>query len=90
METNSGLIRVEDKPVAQVELISCAGGGRAVQLYTTGGVFLCRQQFEGDDDLGHLLGLAMYTGYASGYLNAEINVRAAMEKALREPNPTKV
>lgn len=90
METNSGLVKNGDVPVALVELISSSDGTRRVQLCTPDGIFLCQHVFEGDDDLGHKLGLALYTGYASGYLNAEINTRAAIEKALREHGPTKI
>lgn len=90
MEMNSGLIKNGESPVAQVQLVNRMDGMRTVKLYTANGIFLCEQPFEGDDDLGHLLGLALYTGYSSGYLNAEINARSAIEKAFRDYSPTKV
>lgn len=80
----SGVIKNGGSPAAQVTLIDSESGVRVSQLYTKDGVFLAQCPFEGEDDQGYAIGLALYQGYCAGQNNRELEIRKAVEAAFRE------
>lgn len=83
---NSAVIRHSDgTPVAQIDLIhNDKTNMSSVRLYNIRGVMVAEMDYQGDDDFGHQLGLALYNGYVSGRDKRELEIRMSIEQAMRQ------
>lgn len=74
-----------DVPLAQIDIIhNELQKNESVRLYTPKGVMLAEMDYQGDDELGYMLGLALYQGYVSGREKHEYEMRVAIEQAFRQ------
>lgn len=81
--SESGVIK------AQLQLVT-ANDARRVQLYSPTGYFLCEAPFDGDDDKGFEMGMALYYGYKAGWVNADAEFSRAIHKAINNHFPMEV
>jgi hypothetical protein len=84
-ENRSAVLKDADGiPVAQIDLIhnelTCID---SVRLYTPKGFLLAEMDYTGGDELGHMLGVALYQGYVAGREKREYEMRMFMEQAFR-------
>lgn len=89
MIDQNGTVKEGGETKAQVQLITNDEGRRA-QLYGTNGIFLCECPFEGDDDKGFEIGMALYYGYKAAWVNADISFTKAINRAILQKHPLEV
>ena len=78
----TGVITIDGKPMGQIQIVKSRDGNKRVQLYNTAGVFLCDCGFDGDDDLGFMVGQGLFNGYMTGQNNTTIAIGAAVNRVL--------
>ena len=82
MISDTGVISSGGKTMGQLNIIKNDKEEKRVQLYTPDGVFLCDCAFDGDDDIGFMVGQALFNGYLAGQNNATIAISANVNKAI--------
>ncbi|MBR0320225.1 MAG: hypothetical protein IIX10_04145 [Clostridia bacterium] len=82
----SGIIRdIDGAAVAQIDLIhNEQDQHESVRLYTPKGFLLAEMDYQGSEETGYQLGLALYRGYVAGRDKREYELRIFMEQALRQ------
>ena len=87
--TETGAIQENGRNVGQLQIIQ-GEEGRRVQLYNISGVYLCECPFDGDDDRGLEIGMAMYRGYHAGWVNADYSFSKSIHAAITARQPLEI
>ncbi len=81
MISETGTISENGSVTGQVQIMENENGKR-VQLYNADGVFLSDCPFEGDNDVGYLIGYGMYRAYQSAWKNAKVHYHNKISESM--------
>lgn len=82
MISETGTITENGVVMGQLQIVDNESAKR-VQLYSANGYFLCETPFDGNNDKGLEMGMAMYNGYKKGWENADMSITQAIAKSMR-------